>query len=73
LNFIALFLTAMNRPPSLLRLVEVPVRALFNWVHFFTAPSGAFPIGLLTAIGVPPVARPRRAGTRLLRCLSEHH
>src|ERR1700709_2600600 len=51
LNFFAVFLTALNRPPSLLRLVEVLVSGFFSWLRFFTAPLRALsPIGLFTAI-----------------------
>jgi hypothetical protein len=53
LNFLAVFLTAMNCPPFLLRLVEVFVSGFFNCVRFFTAPLRALsPLGLLTAINL---------------------
>jgi hypothetical protein len=45
LNFLALFLTAMNWPPFLLRLVDVLVSGFFNCVRFFTAPLRALSPG----------------------------
>ena len=51
LNFLALFLTAMNCPPALLRLVDVLVSGFLSWVRFYTAPLRALsPVGLLIAI-----------------------
>jgi len=51
LNFFADFLTAMNVPVDLFRLVEVLVSGFFSYVRFFTAPLRALsPVGLLTAI-----------------------
>ena len=51
LNFFALFLTAMNCPPFLLRYVEVLVSGFFNCARFLTAPLRSLsPVGLLTAI-----------------------
>jgi hypothetical protein len=59
LNFLAAvffpagFLTAMNSPPFLLRLVQAvtPPSAVLSWVRFFTAPLRALsPTGLFTAI-----------------------
>jgi len=41
LNFLALFLTAMNSPLFLFRLIEVLVSGFFNCVRFFTAPLRA--------------------------------
>ena len=51
LNFFALFLTAMNCPPTLLRLVEVLVSGFYNCARFLTAPLRALsPTGLFPAI-----------------------
>src|SRR6478735_7816789 len=58
LNFFGDFLTAMNCPPSLLRLVEVFVSEFLNCVRFFTAPVRALsPIGLLTAMDVSQLGK----------------
>jgi hypothetical protein len=55
LYFTALFLTALNCPPFLLRLVEVFVSGFLSCVRFFTAPLRALsPVGLSLPC-VPPI------------------
>lgn len=47
LNFLALFLTAMNSPEVLSRLVQLslPIVLLARWVRFFTAPLAGIVAG----------------------------